>query len=377
MAREFAPRTWIDHGLSIAYCYYAGGATSYALLDALRSHGFTTLWAYHDVPFEASSSLNLLAPVSHDVRPTVRQAARHARRGEMLVAAHYLRTALRSHTKGPFGEAVGGALTAARGFYMDLHRRQPLGASLRKTAHEYAKVVRRLREGAAAGETEPYTRRELVSFAPSVYLERAVPFSQTTPDDLLLFASLEVLHVRDAYTVGALDRLISERGMHVGHVYLMNCLPYIAGVFRNDGATQRLSHEWITFLDALGALVRDGRIWNPVASELAEWTRAMQLVSVSPVGDGAVEIHNPLPHPVRDLTLLLPHTASPSSVQWMQGPPTGYRRLHDCVVVWGDVPADSRVGVRWGTTRQDGGLSARGSGVQALPLAARRPSGRR
>jgi hypothetical protein len=353
IVRDFAPRTWIDHGLLLDYCYYMDGGSRYALLPELRRHGVTTLWAYQDAPFDASTSLNVLAPVAHDLGATAWHAARHAGRRETLVAAHYVRTALRSHLRGRVGEAVASALSVARGLYMDLHRSSPLGASLRRSARELRKTGRNFRDPGRAARAEPYARRELVELAPLLFPERGAPLGQVTTDDLLLFVTAEVLHVRDAYSPEALRRLVAERGVHAGHSYLLNRLPYVAGVFGPSGSEPRLAPEWVEFVDALSGLVGVGRVWNPVMSELAEWIRTTQLVAVVPSGDWAVELRNPLAREVSGFTLLLPPATVPSDVSWGGAPPAGARQWHDWLAVWGDVPARQSVVVRWGAGQRD------------------------
>jgi hypothetical protein len=346
IARDFAPRTWIDHGLTLDYCYSMGGAApEYALLDALRAHGISTLWAYHDAPVDAAASLNTSAPLDGAARLRTARALRHLASGRPLVAAHYTRSALRARLAGPVGDAVGRSLSALRSAYMG--GGQPVAVRARRAAREVAGALGAVARGrgAAAALVEPYSQSELLSLAPVVYPERGVPLSQSTQDDLLLFATTEVLHTRDAYTPAAVARLVASRGIHIGHTYLLNRLPYIAGLFAEGGA-DRFSDEWTVFVDALADAVAAGVVWNPPVSRLAERMRSLQHVETFPLTHGAI-VHNRSDEIVRDFTLLLPSTVAASSVTWDDATPAGSRAWHDWLAVWGDLAPGCRTRVRW------------------------------
>jgi hypothetical protein len=351
IARDFAPRTWIDHGLTLPYCYTMGGAhhPEYALLRRLADHGITTLWSYHDAPTDAAASLDALAPADGDLGARTRSAAHHLRRGRPMVAAHYARSALRARLHGPVGDAVGRALSATRALLVDEARR-PVATRTRRLARELAGVGRALvaPDATAGGAAEPHTRAELLALAPLLYPERGAPLGRATLDEPLLFATTEVLHTQDAYTPAALARLVEARGVHVGHCYLLNRLPYIAGLFADGGGGARIGRAWDAFVDALAAGVRDGRVWNPTMGELAGWLRAMQHVSLTQRAACAVALRHALPHALADVTLLLPADVSPADVRWDGRAPAGSRRWADHLAVWGALPPARPVVVRWG-----------------------------
>ena len=351
IARDFAPGTWIDHGLTLDYCYTMGGAANpeYSLLDALRPHGISTLWSYHDAPSDAAATLNTAAPLDGGVRVRRMRVLRHLANGRPLVAAHYTRSALRARLTGLVGDAVGRSLSAVRGALMGGGR--PLGTRARHAVREVVGALGALSAAArgrrdAAAQVEPYTVGELLSLAPVVYPERGVPLSAARADDQLLFATTEVLHTRDGYTPEAIDRLVKSRGIHVGHTYLLNQLPYIAGLFA-EGAGPRFSDEWAEFVDALAAQVAAGAVWNPAVAPLAEWMRAMQQVETIPLPQGGAIVHNRSNEVVRDFTLLLPRDIAGGAVQWAGATPAGFRQWHDWLAVWGDLAPQSSTAVRW------------------------------
>ena len=361
---RYRPDTWIDHGLSLAYCYSMGGADNpdFDLLTTLRDHGMSTLWSYHDAPVNATASLNLLAFDTRDLGHAVRGSLRHAADRDYLVAAHYLRTAFLSRATGALQHSVGKALSVGRRAYLVRSgslagRHAAVWSGLGAALVGLFEVSEQGRRGDGFPE-RLFTRREGLEWGAVVYPERAVPMHQVRPDDQLLFATQEVLHLRDAYTPAAFERLIRERGLHVGHTYLLNTLPYVAGMFDPHGAGPRLTDEWRSALDSLEQEVAAGRLWNPTAGELAKWFRAMHCLAVTPRSECALELSNPTGDVMCGATIMLPASVSPDAISWNGSPVTGWRRWGDWLCVWGDVPADSTIVVRWDRIRVDTELPA-------------------
>jgi hypothetical protein len=349
VARTYAPRTWIDHGTTLAYCYTMGGAIdpAYDLLRELERHGFTALWAYHDVP-AVVPSLDMLSADGLGLRAAAFRSVQHLAQGHVLVPMHYLRSVLRLGLPGTVGLTVAVGLSAARAVYMAARKAQPVGESLRRARGGVATALAALRRNRVR-TAAPYSRDEVRALGPVLYPERGVPLREGRAGDLYLFATVEVLHVRDEYTPGALAELVRRRGLHIAHCYLLNELPYIAGIFSSrDGARPSLAREWLDFLDALTAGVAAQSVWNPTMGELTEWLTAAQRIALYPDGPGRVLLAHDLERPVRDVTLLLPPDVAPDSVLWGDGAPRGWRRWHDWLAVWGDVPARRTTAVRWG-----------------------------
>lgn len=351
LARAFAPHTWIDHGLTLRYCYTMGGATDprYQLLSLLREHGITTLWAYHDAPVSATATLDLLAP-SSPASATLLAAGRHVRAGALAVAAHYAWSAVRRHGGGAVPPGLGRTVSALRRVYVDVRAQRALGASARTAAADLVAFARQPDRRRRVPEP-PYSVAELRALGPSLFPESAAPLRALGPEEPLLFATVEVVHTRDAYRPAALQRLVQTRGLHVGHCYLLNQLPYIAGIFEAEPGPPALGAPWLAFLDALEAEVAAGRVWNPSMGALAAWTRALQAVWVQPSGDGALHLGNDGGAPVTGVTVLLPASVDPRGVRWGPGAPRGTRSWGDALAVWGDVPARDRVLVQWPAPR--------------------------
>ncbi len=355
IVQQFRPRTWLDHGLSQCYGYAMGGAdrSTYDLLTELKNAGFTSLWSYQDVPADAVGSLNLLALQAQIAPDRWHQLGRHLRRGEWLVAVHYLRSLIRSATEGTaIGPHIGQAISTMRGIMMELRAPRPAAERLERTMRRLGSIPAELRRAAGPQRPEPYTRQHLLRYAPTLYPERAVPLRDARADELLLFTTLEVVHTSDVYTPEAVERLLAERGLHIGHCYLLNELPYLAGVFATGGGALALASPWIDFLDHLAAAVRAGRAWNPPMGDLAAWVRALQFTSVVDVARTTVRVDNASDSPVTGFTLLLPGSVSPTDVRWGDRAPAGHRIWSDWLAVWGDLPANGSTTVQWGGAQQ-------------------------
>jgi hypothetical protein len=353
IVRAFGPRTWIDHGLSQRYGYTTGGAdpAGYDLCAILRAAGFSAVWAYHDVIGEPAVSLDLFSPAG-SAHHRGRLALHHAARGAYAVAAHYARSQIRDVThRTAIGEYLAHAISTVRGIYLEARGERPVTDRIARVTRRLARAPAELRRAAGLQQPEPYDRRDLAAFAPTVYPESASPARDADPHGLCLFASQEVVHTADAYTDAALERLLQGRGLHIGHCYLLNRLPYLAGTFTTDG--KDLDGAWVAFLDALTAVVAEGRLWNPTMGALAEWVRRFHLTSVVPLHDAAVRVETRSPVDLSDFTLLLPASTDVTGIRWNGEVPVGTRRWGDWLAVWGLVPAHARVTVQWCSSQRE------------------------
>lgn len=334
-------QTWIDHGSTLAYCYTLGGAEhpAYRLLETLR--GVRALWSYHDVPADAAVSLNLLAPDPRILTPMLKLGWQHLLKLRLGIALHYLRSIVRWHTDGALGDFLGTCMSALRRLGMNgmkIAEWQRFGRALGRSISRFIAYN--------TEEHQPfYERAELLDFAAVLYPERGVSLHHTTSDEPLLFVTGEVLHTRDVYSPAALQRLVLERGLHIGHCYLLNALPYVAGIFQPNRL--RLSTEWGAFLTALRTLNEAGKLWNPTLAELAEHWRLSHQIVCQPLGNTTIKLENHAAHVLKNFTLLLPRSITPQSICWGGAPPHGWRTWDDWLAVWGNLPPHSKTVVSW------------------------------
>lgn len=351
-AAQWSPATWIDHGSTLMYCYTMGGADNpdFELLRHLRERGFTALWSYHDAPVQAAGSLNLLAAPPLSALRDFSLAATHVAQGELLVALHYLRSFIKTRVTGTWGRLLSELMSALRGVGMSWSRGSTLTRQDLHRAWDRISRASRAVVSSGAERTEkslPYTSEELRQTGAVAFPERGVPLHEATIDDILLFVTMEVLHVRDAFTPNALKRLVHERGVHIGHCYLLNDLPYVAGVFGPPAEIPVLTRAWAEFLECLTTFVSSRQIWNPTMAGFSGWIAKYQSLTMIPSGPSSAIVRNPLGDEAGGVTLLLPPGVSPASVRWGHVAPAGIRRWRDWLAVWGDVPAWGEVAVAW------------------------------
>lgn len=350
LAAEWSPRVWIDHGY-LPYNYTMGGGRdpNFRLLDKLAERGFVALAAGHDIPIDACASLNMLAPPSAEVGSVSKQTWLHVRQRHTGTALRYLRAAIRRRLAGPSGYVLDGLLLSAAGLAKHVGRTGRLSRA--NWVESWGLTRQRIQGLAQSGPRAlqaPHTRKELLDVAAIAYPERGVPLSQADTNELLLFTTQETIHTKDIYTPDALNRLLDERGLHVGHCYLLNNLPYIAGIFDSSTAAPRLSTEWLRFIDLLSHVAQQNRVWNPVVSDLVEYMRLLQHVALVPDLDaGTARLANLAPRALKDVTLLLPRSVSPAHVKWGEEAPKGWRYWDDWLAIWGDLPASSAIPIRW------------------------------
>ena len=272
-------------------------------------------------------------------------ALRHAGAGEVLIALHYLRSALDTRLSGARGQLVRVLMSQVGQLVTHLRRKRWLDsgdfrAARRRLGQALQHAIRNPPDA-----REQYTRAECLVLSPLIYPERPAPLGQVRGDDLVLFTTSLVVHTRDAYRPEQLTALVRERGIHIGHCYLLNRLPYVAGLF--DPGASAPCKLWTTFVEALAAHVASGRIFNPVVSDLSAWLRGLQHVEVTPAGEAALHLVNVADSPVRGFTVLLPPATPERAVRWARRPPSRTCRWADWLAVWGDLPPGAAVTVEW------------------------------
>jgi len=109
---------------------------------------------------------------------------------------------------------------------------------------------------------------------------------------LLFFNTVEATHIKDIYTKKSLEKLISERGLHIGHTYILNNLPYLNGIFDLKRSSVTLSDSWIQFISALSQKVRENKIWNPTMGKFIERVQRILNIDIHIIIGGLLIINN-------------------------------------------------------------------------------------
>jgi hypothetical protein len=338
---DFEPKTWIDHGLYLHYCYYMGGKynSSYQLTKTLQQKNYTSLWSYQDVPVDPAKSLNHF----NNSRGTLSfgRITKKILRGKFLAAGHDLKSSIQRKD-----EAVNrytsllAFVSSGRSLLMNIRSPKKRKRAIEKTKIDFFNLCKR----SSAGYL-PYSREELINFSPALYLETAKPLHQLAANDLVMFATQEITQLNGVYTEQALNKLIGEKGLHIGHTYILNDLPYIEGIFEKN-KKNKLSTHWIKFVNALSQKIENGEIWNPNLSEFIGYVKQCCAVSLEYLSEKAMVVRNSGSRDVNGLTFMI-HVPARVSVLWDKKKPAS--RLDDSgnVLFWGNVPANSQSVIEW------------------------------
>lgn len=340
--RAFSPRSWIDHGLNMPYSFSLGGDRNFQLLSRLKEHGVDYLWAYGDVVSDPSSDLNLLREAGTEAVSLLRASLANLAKARPAIAAHYLRTILYTWEDAPGLGVLRNVISTQRAILMaalaPTRSRKTVGHAIRSG-------IRCIREGLAA-ESGSYPFDDEGRFRPVLFPSSGNPLHAATKTDTMLFSTMEALHPKDAYTEAHLQKLCDDRGIHIGHCYILNAIEYLAGVFQKSRTgTWELDHAWASFVDAASALVNGGPLWNPTMGELGDHLVALQELDVIPREDGATVINNGISL-VQGFTLLVRPREPRRSITWGSGE-AEMQDWGDWLALSGDVRPNETVDVRF------------------------------
>ncbi|RYE22769.1 MAG: hypothetical protein EOP51_12410 [Sphingobacteriales bacterium] len=330
ISKAYNCRTWIDHGSYQKYTYSVGGSgNEYQLSKRLKDLGYTSLWSYYDAAIDPTRSLNIFAAT----HTSYKQFTKHLLRGNFATAGHYLKTVLeqRAQTSGR-RSTMSKLMGAVR---KNLVAKKSIGGLVK----DIGKVFRY-----SAAQALPYTEEELNYFSPVLHTELKQPLYTREAHELVLFATQEVVHTQDAYTETALEQMIAERGLHIGHTYLLNKLPYLNGVF--DKGSNELSEGWITFVESLSGQVKAGNIWNPTMQEFVGYMLQLQSLRVTHLSPRSMLIENKRNKDIVGLSFMAGSNVL-IGLAWGSVQPQYKQTSNGQILFWGNIPAGNSITVSW------------------------------
>jgi len=343
LSREFHPQTWIDHGTYIKYCYSVGGAESsqYRLIDHLNELRYQAIWSYYDLPIEPAFSLNHLSLKRSTLSFYFNMIVEKIRKGNTVVAFHYLRNWFRIQAANNILLAAVDSLSAI-GEWMYRSLKRPMN---------FLKLFRKLRSKlkenlvvALNDKGNGLNPREIISFSPILFGLPRKPFYFTDSQELVLFTTSEATHTEDAYTIQNLDNLIDEYGLHIGHTYLLNSLSHLKGILRVHANSISLSPGWVNFVEYLSAKTNEGKIWNCPLAEFAKYLKALKKVRVSYDEECRLYLTNLGKDEVRGLSAFVDSGVPVQNIRWNDKAPENMRSYADRHVIWGNLrPAEQVV----------------------------------
>mgnify|MGYP001154922530 CR=1 FL=1 len=290
LSTYYNPTTWIDHGSYLKYCYSQNGHLNedYRLLDTLSNYSYSSLWSYHDINLDPTLSLNFFHKKKYNFLFGIWWILRHILKGNLPFALHYIRSFIYKN--------IGRSLISEFSKYFITCFR----ILIRSNAQERRGFITSLKFFFARLAKFSYNKssadRILNPKDINRYLSPVFTVDHKSLNNynggLLFFNTVEATHIKDIYTKKSLEKLISERGLHIGHTYILNNLPYLNGIFDLKRSSVTLSDSWIQFISALSQKVRENKIWNPTMGKFIERVQRILNIDIHIIIGGLLIINN-------------------------------------------------------------------------------------
>ena len=282
-AQHFGLTTWIDHHRLASNLNREGmnPRSEHYVLDLLKSLGLKAAWSYWDeFAYPPGPQLNCLNPPScwQYLKRLLRDLTPWRGRGGAPRSLIMSLTSLIHRAIG--SDAFGSLFDLAMGL-----GGQP-GVALRTAVGELgAHVAARL-----FGSDRPPGPQ--------------FPLRWDERRQISWFDTVRIARVAAVYSEAALDRLIREAGIHVGHTYLALQSPrYSDLAFSPDGDGFAVEERFQRFLDVLSAAVRQKLVWNPTIREMTGYYESLAAVRLTPEAGSRWSLRNGAAVPVEGVTL--------------------------------------------------------------------------
>jgi hypothetical protein len=301
----FKPATWIDHGSYLKYCYSQGGKINqdYKLVDTLKKYHYSSLWSFHDVNTDAINTLNIFSNKIFSNKAVWNKFYKYFFTGKLMIAAHHFRSVIhRNYKRNKFSDFMVYSMAQAKGSFIKWK------TDKKKVLNEMGSFLKSLGKFGKTRITEvlPYSNEDLLQYSAPIFLEERRPLAQYKEGDLLMFSTFETTHVIDIYNKEALDKLVEEYGLHIGHTYILNDLPYLSGIFTKEKGQLRLANKWIKFTEELSNYMHEGRIWNANMRELIYRIKTFLHVEFEWSSPKSFTIKNNNNYEIADFTFIVP-----------------------------------------------------------------------
>lgn len=294
---RYGLRTWIDHHFTLPQALSGQGWNprhGHYVLDLLDDAGVHNVWSFQDIDANRPDlELNMLADAPARARMHLRAAIGADRASRPARARLY-------HAV----EAVG--MITGRSARLNLRR-----------AADELHAITRAHPGSLASSGS-FVSAAVSDMARHVWARRRHPLTPIfyrhgalvgpqSGRPFTLFATSRVNDVQHHYVPAAIDRLIADRGVHVGHLYLCchtHALRSGAAIVVDGAGDVTLAPAFADNLRHIGARGREGALWCATLDELAGYYELSSRVEVEPQGDGTIRISNPTDRPVPGFTIV-------------------------------------------------------------------------
>ncbi len=342
LKEAYTCRSWIEHGNYLSYSYYMGGKDNeYKLTQQLNERGYNNIWSYYDVSVSPFSSINLFEDTMNSAVTDTKIIFKKLLKGQFLFSFHIFRSYFTRHNNGQkYIAFLLGIFSKSRQMLMSVIKR-----------HQVKKSLKQLLKALAGKDNKrvytyvPFTKEEINHFSPVFFSEANGSLAQVQPNDILMFTTQEVVHTSDIYTPAALAALVKEKGLHIGHTYILNQLPYINGIFTKDGS---LKKEWTVFTERLKELAATKAIWNCNMGELTAYIKTLSLLDISYLPQ-CIRIKNDSAVKAEGITFSMPYAERQPTILWnkVQLDNASFYSETATITFWGEVPANTQIDIEW------------------------------
>lgn len=304
MYENWKPKTWIDHGSYLLYCYSQGGKFNpdYRLIDSLKKYRYNNLWSFHDIGLDAAETLNIYTNKRKLPFHSIGLILKNLFSGNFFIAMHFFRSIFhRNYSKNIFIDFMIYAMAGTKYIIMPSKTSETVLQKIKV----YFKNLRNFKT-TYVPQHLPYREKDILQFCAPIYTEERRPLAQMTDGDLLMFMTFETTHLDDIYNRKKLDQLVSEYGLHIGHTYILNTLPYLNHIFKIKNEKYSLKKNWVRFLEILSAYVANNNTWNPNMGEYISYTTSLLKVKIIYVSSDHIIITNNNAETVYGYTFVLP-----------------------------------------------------------------------
>jgi hypothetical protein len=293
---NFQCRSWIDHGKYLRYCYSQYGEQEYDLINILKQYNYNNLWNYNDVLINAVDSLNMFHNKPAILKKRWALFFKTVSRGKVKILLHHIRSYFfYNYKKSFFFDFVLFSFGRSKVF-LQSPKKILSPKEVQAFFKSYSEFIRNFKN-----ESLPYDMQSLANYGSPIFTLSHRPLCYIGDTELAMYSTIEIPHVKDMYTKGALDVLIKEGGLHIGHTYILNLISYQNNIFDNNNG-KKLSREWIGFVGYLSSRVASQDVWNPTISECVDYLKRVNKVLLEQVAEDHFTITNESPVAINDFS---------------------------------------------------------------------------
>lgn len=304
--KQFKPGTWVDHGYLLHNLTRFGWdkKSPYFILDKLKKDGYNFFWSRIDYSLNSpSGNLNLLNSEGRAGKDYLTKCLSLASKKEKLYKVLFVF----------FWDFIGDLI--------GLQAKDDFVLSLNMIQYYWTKLLGREKRRMFIPSTGPIKRSFLRLVKPSSYYKMIKNFfhpdetnSQTAAiyplmignEEIYFFNTLWINDIENSYSPENINKLISEKGTHIGHNYLSaDVRHYLSKAFYKKGGDYFISEKFHKSLFYLKKCQEERKLLVTTVKDYGNFYRQWLKVSVKKINSQKILIKNNLSEKVTGITFSL------------------------------------------------------------------------